>query len=63
MYSNAWSKDSKLEYPRKPRPITEKDAEQEKREEQRVQMERLFSYVATQARRTREEGIDDADRD
>lgn len=46
-YNNAWAKNKNdmLEYPRKPRPLTEADARREREEQNRVRMERLFAYM------------------
>lgn len=47
-YSNAWSKSKSdlLEYPAKPHPLTQEDADRERQEEERLKMERVFSYMA-----------------
>ena len=59
-YSNAWSKDSKLEYPAQPRPLTEADVRREREEAERLQMEKLFSYMtnklAVQKKEAQENG-------
>lgn len=52
VYHNAWAKNSKsaISYPTKPHPLTEEDARREKEEEQRLRMEKLFSYVANKVK-------------
>lgn len=52
VYHNAWAKKGSdtISYPSKPHPLTEEDARKEREEEQRLKMEKLFSYVANKVK-------------
>ena len=54
VYANAWTKNSKAEYPSKPIPLSEADAKKELEEERRIKMEKLYAYMNKQMEKQKE---------